>query len=78
MKSKMKSFFIIAFCTVILLMCLYIQYLLQQQTKINFIEMTEVQSSMKEEYDAQMSEEAENAGADSSQVDSGESEGNAE
>lgn len=78
MKSKMKSFFIIAFCAVILLMCLYIQYLLQQQTKINFIEMTEVQSSMKEEYDAQMSEEAENAGADSSQVESGESEGNAE
>lgn len=78
MKSKMKSFFIIAFCAVILLMCLYIQYLLQQQTKINFIEMTEVQSSMKEEYDAQMSEEAENAGADSSQVESGESEGKAE
>lgn len=78
MKSKMKSFLIIAFCAVILLMCLYIQYLLQQQTKINFIEMTEVQSSMKEEYDAQMSEEAENAGADSSQVESGESEGNAE
>lgn len=52
MKKKKNSILTIAFCIVIIMLCLFIQYLTNQQTKISMIQMAEWQSSVEEEYGA--------------------------
>ena len=56
-KSGGRSFLMIAFCVIILLLLLYAQYLINQQTKVSMIQMAQWQSSIEEEYGSQTSEE---------------------
>ncbi len=58
-KGKGRSILIIAFCIVILMLCLYAQYVITQQTKLSMLTMAQWQSSVEAE-NAENSE-AENA-----------------
>ena len=49
-KGGARSLGLIAFCVVILLLLLYAQYLINQQTKVSMIQMAQWQSSIEEEY----------------------------
>lgn len=56
-RSGGKSFLVIAFCVVILLLCFYSHYLINQQTKVSMIQMAQWQSSIEEEYGSSETEE---------------------
>lgn len=57
MKKKKNSFLTMAFCVVIILLCLFIQYLATQQTKVSMIQMAEWQSSVEDAYGTPTSED---------------------
>ncbi len=62
-KSKGKGLLTIAFCIVIILLCLYGQYLIMEYTKFNMIEMEEWKSSLESENESYEAEEAEDGTA---------------
>ena len=59
-KSKGKGLLTIAFCIVIILLCLYGQYLIMEYTKFNMLEMEEWKSSLESENESYEAEEAGN------------------
>ena len=64
-KGGARSLGLIAFCVVILLLLLYAQYLINQQTKVSMIQMAQWQSSVEAEYG---SSESEPEGSEASDV----------
>ena len=62
-KSKGKGLLTIAFCIVIILLCLYGQYLIMEYTKFNMLEMEEWKSSIESENESYEAEEAGNGSA---------------
>ncbi len=58
-KNKKKGLLTIAFCVVLILLCLYVQYLIMEYTKFNMIEMEEWKSSIEAENESYGSEEEE-------------------
>lgn len=58
-KNKKKGLLTIAFCVVLILLCLYVQYLIMEYTKFNMIEMEEWKSSIEAENESYGAEEEE-------------------